>query len=495
MSARRNRVAGVLLHPTSLPHGNGVGDLGAEARDFADFLACSEVGIWQLLPLGPTGADGSPYGSWSAFAGNPLLIDLIDLVDLGLLLADEIADSPGNTAHVDYTAARNFKLPLVALAADRLLQKRGLAIDLFDGNPPQWLRHHANYQALRELSGTPWWQWPNDWSADNADEVLLDHPTGRKLRDRAYAVEWIFSRQMRALSDYCARLGVQLFGDVPIYVGADSADVWAHRNLFLLDDTGIPELVSGVPPDAFSETGQRWGNPLYDWPAHAATGFKWWIERLRRAHDLTSIVRIDHFRGLEAFWAIPADDEDAQGGRWMPGPGIALFDAIAAELGPVDIVAEDLGSIDAGVRALQQGANLPGMAILQFAFDAGADNAYLPHNLRAASVCYTGTHDNNTTAGWWGNCSAHVQDHVRRYFGVNGHDIAWDLIRAALASVCDRAIIPAQDILGFGESARMNLPGSDASNWSWRLQPGQLTDAHSRRLLGLIRLYDRKSRP
>lgn len=498
MNARRDRAAGVLVHPTSLPGGHGIGDLGVNAHRFASRLARAGIRIWQWLPLGPTGLDGSPYGSWSALAGNPLLIDLEDLIGRQLLTRADLQSmakrsphgAPTNGSRVSFRAVSAFKVPLLELAADRLLTDQ-TPTSLWGGALPEWLQRHAEFTALRHAFERPWWEWPVGHAPADAHRVIAANPALQLTFDRAVAVQWLFEQQLEALQAHCEALGLQLFGDVPIYVGGDSADVWANRELFLLDSECQPTAVSGVPPDAFSDTGQLWGNPLYDWPKHAATGFSWWIERIRRAQAQTSIVRIDHFRGLAAFWAVPTGEVDARGGHWIPGPGAALFEAIAAALGPVDIVAEDLGLIDDDVRDLQRRACLPGMAILQFAFGGGASSAYLPHNLRHETVCYTGTHDNNTTLGWWQAADERTRDHVRRYFGVDGHDAAWTLIRAALASVCDRAVLPLQDILGLAGDGRMNVPASGAGNWSWRFTEGQFTPQHATRLRSLLTLYDR----
>lgn len=466
----RHRQAGLLLHPSSLPGGDGIGDFGAVAHQFAAWLAATGATIWQMLPLSPTGLDGSPYGSWSTFAGNPLLIALDDLVDLGVLSARELAVAreghlAGPVDRVDFAAAHAFKAPLLARAATRLLADHAIRPQIQAFHDRQsWLSDHARFVGLRD---------------------------GAQAGEREPAVQWLFDRQLQALRARCGDLGVQLFGDVPIYVGGDSVSVFAHPELFQLDAKGQPRAVSGVPPDAFSATGQRWGNPLYDWVEQGPALSRWWVRRLRRAFELADIVRIDHFRGLAAYWAIPAQDPDATAGEWRDGPGIALFDAVADKLGAVDIVAEDLGLIDEPVRTLKAAAGLPGMAILQFAFGAGDDADYLPHNQTAASVVYTGTHDNDTTMGWWRSAPEPVRDHVRRYLGVDGRDIVWDLIRTCLASVADRAIVPVQDLLGLGTEARMNTPAVGAGNWSWRLLPGQLNPRVARRFRDLAALYGR----
>jgi len=498
MTSHRSRAAGVLLHPTSLPGGHGIGDLGRSARDFVDWLAASGATCWQMLPLGPTGDDGSPYGSWSTFAGNPLLIDLDDLVDIGLLAASDLADPPANSDRVNFVAVREWKSERLIRAVDNLLQARGTLGDLWAGGldgQPRWLDQHARYAALREASGRPWWEWPASWTIENSDAVFAEQRPIRLAYERHCAVQWLFDRQWRALHDHCNQRGISVFGDVPIYVAGDSTDVWAHRKLFDLDATGRPTSVSGVPPDAFSETGQRWGNPLYAWRRHRETDFAWWVERMRRSFELADMVRIDHFRGLQAFWAVPADAEDARTGHWVQGPGIALFDAVRERLGHVKLIAEDLGTIDEAVRTLQREAGLPGMSILQFAFGGGPENAYLPHNHVPGSVAYIGTHDNNTALGWWRDeASEATRHHVRTYLGVNGDDIVWDLVRACLSSTADLAIVTAQDLLALDTTGRMNLPGETKDNWSWRLLPGALGKWQAGRLCSLAELYGRVAR-
>ena len=490
MRARRARAAGVLLHPTSLPGGHGVGDLGAGARWFLRWLERAGVRCWQILPQGPTGDDGSPYGSWSALAGNPLLLDLEGLRGDGLLTDADLRACPENSATVDWAEISAFKRPLIARAAEALLRRH--PVDrLYPERLPEWLAAHGAYTALREASGEPWWCWPEDWQPDGFGKLAEEAPELAAQRDRHVAIQWLFDRQLSQLRTEATARGITLFGDVPIYVAQDSADTWAHRSLFQLGADGRPTHIAGVPPDAFSETGQRWGNPLYDWPRHEEQGHAWWIARIRRAVEQTPIVRIDHFRGLAAYWAVPADDEDARNGSWIEGPGRALFEAIERELGEVDLVAEDLGLIDEPVRQLQAAAGLPGMSVLQFAFGGGANNAYLPHHHDRASVCYVGTHDNDTALGWWQQSPEHVRDHARRYLGVSGADIAWDLIRQCLASVADRAVVTPQDVLGLGSDARMNLPGTTEGNWSWRLRAGELQAGHADRLRGLVELYGR----
>ena len=499
MTVIRNRAmprsAGVLLHPTSLPGPYGIGDLGAPARAFVDWLAVSGMRLWQILPLVPTGHNGSPYSSWSAFAGNPDLVALDELVALGLLAPSDLPPPAPASGPIDYAAARALRRPALAKAVQALLRGGGtLAAELstWKEHVP-WVAETALFASLKEREeGKPWWEWPATLR-DRKPAALA--AAARELRtelDNAVAMQFLFARQWQALRAYAASKGVTFIGDVPIYVDGDSADVWAGRELFELGRNGRPERVSGVPPDAFSATGQRWGNPLYRWDKMANDGFAWWQTRLRRSLELTDWVRIDHFRGLSAYWAVPADAPDARSGAWVTGPGLALFDALHNALGSLPVIAEDLGVIDDNVRALLAAADLPGMKVLQFAFGETAINPYLPHNHTPQSVVYTGTHDNDTTRGWWHSQPEHVRHHVRVYLSTPGDDIAWDFIRAALASVARFAIIPMQDVLSLDRHARMNTPSVSAGNWRWRLAPGDLKPEVARRLRHLVELFGRE---
>lgn len=500
-----SRAAGVLLHPTSLPGKHGIGDLGVGAYRFLDWLAEARISLWQVLPLVPPGAADSPYASPSAMSGNPWLIDLEALVKDGLL---KTADLPPELAaeQVDYGAVHAQKRPLLEQAADRLVtnhRHRLHAAYVAFAKAQPWATDAGLYHALREHgSGQPWWTWP----ADIRDRDLKAIAWWRKELavkvDRYVALQFLFDRQWQAVRAYARKLGIRLIGDVPIYVDADSADTWANRQLFQLDGDGRATYVAGVPPDYFSELGQLWGNPLYDWAAMARDGYRWWISRLQRALQQTDLVRLDHFRGFSAYWAIPADAEDARTGRWLPGPGADLFRALrhglststARGISGLPLIAEDLGVVDDALIALRDGAGLPGMRVLQFAFGADAKNPFLPHNHVEHAVVYSGTHDNDTTLGWWQGSPA-VQDHVRRYFGIDGHDISWDFIRIAMASVGDMAIVPMQDVLALGSEARMNTPGVATGNWGWRLPPDAFRPELAARLRELVLLYDRARIP
>lgn len=500
------RSAGILLHPTSLPGPHGIGDLGG-AKPFLAWLARAGMQWWQVLPLVPPGAGHSPYSSWSAFAASPWLIHLEALVEDGLLSPGK-AELPASD-RVDFATALGFKAPRLIQAADRLLAGHPLEAELhtFRARNP-WLAEAALFRALHgRFEHQPWWTWPaplRDRETPAIEEAIAQN---RLEIERFEVIQFLFDRQWTALRAEARALGIGLIGDLPFYVDADSADVWAHRHLFEVDGVGQRTRVAGVPPDGFSATGQLWGNPLYRWEALQADDFAWWKARLGRALALHDRVRIDHFRAFSAYWAVPAEAPDATTGAWEPGPGQAFFDAMSRTFSPdqpftlpleagavaadLPVIAEDLGVIDDGVKALLASSGLPGMHVLQFAFGSDATNWYLPHNHRKNGVVFTGTHDNDTTLGWWQAAPEHVRDHVRRYFGISGHDLVWDLIRAALASVCDLAVIPMQDVLSLDGRGRMNTPAMPAGNWSWRLLPGSLPGDAADRLRSLVELYGR----
>lgn len=498
-ATRLPRRGGVLLHPTSLPGPHGIGTLGAGATAFLDWLAQAGIGLWQVLPLVPPGAGSSPYSTQAAFAANPWLLDLDLLAQDGLLSSPEL-DSPGfDPDQVDYDRACDFKGPRLDRAADRLLT--GTRPDLteelesFRTTHP-WVEDAALFTALREIEqGRPWWRWPAPLR-DRAPEAMAEVRADLHAAvDRAVALQFLFVRQWRRLREHAHRRGVHILGDLPIYVDRDSADVWAHRGLFQLTPTGMPRVQTGVPPDYFSPAGQLWGNPIYDWEALAASGYAWWIERLRRSLEQVDLVRLDHFRGFASYWEVPANAPDARIGRWVPGPGRDLFDAFRLALGALPLVAEDLGIIDQAVHTLRESVGLPGMRVLQFAFGEGNNHAFLPHNFDSHTVAYTGTHDNDTTLGWYQHAPERVRDHVRRYLGRDGHDVVWDLIRALFSSVADTAIIPMQDILVLDERSRMNRPGVAEGNWRWRVRIEAFHADLAGRLRALGDLYARGPTP
>jgi 4-alpha-glucanotransferase len=484
------RSAGILLHPTSLPGANGIGDLGPDAHRFLDFLADAGMTIWQVLPLGPTGYGDSPYQCFSAFAGNPLLIHV-----------------PGSQGHfpvhtVDFGQVIPHKQELLRRAMAAFVADDEYRA--FVGAQGEWLEDYALFMALKHAhGGEAWTEW--EGGAARRDPAAL-HDWRTRLADSVehYRREqYFFFTQFHALKRACTERGIRLMGDLPIYVAHDSADVWSHRGLFKLDAQGRPTVQAGVPPDYFSATGQLWGNPIYDWEALRAQGYDWWIRRMRAAFHLFDLVRIDHFRGFEAYWEVPGADTTAVNGRWVKGPGATLFTAITDALGPLPIVAENLGVITPAVEALREQFGYPGMSILQFAFGSdGQANNFQPHTYPRERVVYTGTHDNDTTVGWWNSSGgadstrsaddvALEKEFAMRYLGTDGREINWTLMRAALASVASTVLIPLQDVLGLGSEARMNLPGRQAGNWGFRFSWGQLTPDVTRRLRALVDLYER----
>lgn len=488
------RKSGVLLHPTSLPGGDGIGSLGDGARRFVDFLVNAGQSLWQVLPLGPTAYGNSPYSCYSAFAGNPLLINLQSLAEEGDIAA---ADLPASLPdeRVDYEQTERYKREMLRRAATTFLagdddeRKR----DFWHFcNTTDWLHDYALFMALKEAHhGKSWCDWP-EGIARRRPEALEEYSQrlGGGIGEHKY-MQWQFSRQWREVKGYANVKGIEIVGDIPIFVAFDSADVWRHPHLFHLDERGRPTVVAGVPPDYFSKTGQLWGNPLYNWEAVAYHGFSWWIERMRSALQLYDIVRVDHFRGFEAYWEVPSTEKTAVNGRWVKGPGEALFHALIDGLGPLPIIAEDLGVITPDVEALRDRFGFPGMKILQFAFGSGPDNPYLPHNHGRDAVVYTGTHDNDTTAGWFAKLPAKEKASVNAYLNIDGSDISWDLVRAALASVADTAIIPLQDLLALDSSGRMNIPGVAMGNWAWRFKSDVLSEKCAARLRALTRMYGR----
>lgn len=489
------RAAGVLLHPSSLPGQHGIGDIGKISHDFVDWLHSAGIKVWQVLPLGPTGGGDSPYASPASMAGNPWLVGLELLVDGQLLQSEELIGPQLANDYIEFGGMIHWKQDRLHLAADRLLAQPRHAwyseLQQFRTDNP-WVLDAALFQVLREARNyQPWWTWEPELRTRKAAALQFVRENQRVEVDRYIVLQYFFDRQWRELRQYAKKRGIEFLGDVPIYVDADSADTWSQPGLFQLDASGKPSAVAGVPPDYFSVTGQLWGNPLYDWAAMHKTQYRWWSARLNRALQLVDRVRIDHFRGFAAYWAVPQGAEDARGGSWQPGPGIALFRALARDLGKLPLVAEDLGVVDDDVIALREGAELPGMLVLQFAFGDNADNPFLPHNHVPHAVVYTGTHDNDTTLGWW-QSSADVHGKVADYLGKPLlADVPWTLIRTAMQSVAQLAVVPLQDVLELGSEARMNVPGRPDKNWAWRVLPGQLTADHAKRLAHLVKLYGR----
>ena len=491
------RASGILLHPTSLPGPYGIGDLGPAAYRFVDALAAAGQTYWQVLPLGPTGYGDSPYQTFSAFGGNPLLVSPERLVEEGLLPSTALDAVPAFPAgEVDYGPVIAYKKGLLDAAFDHFdnhatPQQRD-AVDAFAAEHAVWLDDFALFMALKDAhDGRPWPAWEPEIAARQPAALTeWRQRLARGPRQHVYS-QYLFFRQWAELKAYATEQGIRIIGDAPIFVAHDSADCWAHRELFYLEPDGRPLLVSGVPPDYFSATGQLWGNPLYRWDALAADGYLWWIERLRVVLRLVDLLRLDHFRGFAGYWAIPGDAPTAETGEWRPGPGAAFFDAVQAALGPLPLIAEDLGVITPDVEALRDRYGFPGMRILQFAFGGDAANHDLPHNYVRNCVVYTGTHDNDTTAGWFAAASPREREHALAYMASDGANPSWDLVRLAFASVADTAIVPLQDVLGLGNEARMNLPGTSGGNWRWRCAADSLTDDLIARIAALTELYGR----
>ena len=474
------RGSGILLHPTSLPGRDAIGDLGDGAYRFVDWLVRAGQHYWQIMPLVPAGAGNSPYSSSSAFAIDPLLISLDVLVGDGLLRhgerpADRVQDSPTNPE-----LARGRKLPLLNVAHDRFrfdpehaLLRDELA--RFEAEQGWWLDDFALFSALKRREGDgSWFDWPDDLKRRTAAAIKETRASLRVEIDLEVFLQWLIRRQWLALRAYANERGVRIIGDIPIFVALDSADVWAHPDAFRLDDDLRPTVVAGVPPDYFSSTGQLWGNPVFDWAGLAGNGYAWWVDRVRALVEIVDIVRIDHFRGFAANWSVPFGAAFAADGRWERGPGAALFEAIEQRLGPLDIVVEDLGLITPDVYQLRDDLRLPGMVVLHFAFDDDPLNRYLPHMSRENAIIYTGTHDNQTSVGWFWSQPEWVRNLVRGYVGGPVDDPAWALIRLALNSVARIAIVPMQDVLRLGDEARMNVPGMAEGNWGWRMTWDQL---------------------
>lgn len=497
---RFQRSGGVLVHPTSFPSRYGIGDMGAGAYKFIDFLVASRQSVWQILPLGPTGFGDSPYQSFSAFAGNPLLIDPDQLVESGFLPAtfvERIPDLPSNM--VDFGRVIRFKLDLLNesfrnfsknAASEQLSQ-----LEQFKTDHRGWLGDYALFMALKEYhieqEGGVWNAWPAGIARRRPDDVKQwSIELAERVRFHEFT-QFLFFKQWLALKKYANDHGISIIGDAPIFVAFDSADVWANPEIYFLNDSGSPTVIAGVPPDYFSETGQRWGNPLYRWEIMAQDNYKWWSDRLRMVFSQVDIVRIDHFRGFEAYWEIPADEPTAVIGQWVKGPNIPFFETMRNSLGELPIIAEDLGVITPEVEAMRDKFEFPGMKILQFAFGGERNSNFLPHNFGRNCVVYTGTHDNETTLGWYRNSSAYEKDHVRRYMASDGSDIGWDMIRLAYASVSDTAVIPLQDLMSLGNEARMNYPGRVGGWWTWRYTEEMLTDAISERIRELAELFSR----
>ncbi len=500
--AKKARKSGILLHPTSLPSPYGIGDLGEGAYHFIDFLSAAGQSLWQILPLGPTGYGDSPYQSFSAFAGQPLLISPDELIKMGYLDAEDLSGCPtADESKVDYGQVIDWKNTIFRLAYDRFKKNTRPEVpyhqefDLFCKEQQYWLSDYALFMALKDLNGNKCWlEWDLSYRSPTA---------GAKERLRSqYAdemeyyrfLQFLFFKQWQAVKDYAHERGISIIGDIPIFVSMDSADVWANQHLFYLDECGYPLAVSGVPPDYFSETGQLWGNPLYKWEEHQREGFSWWISRIRSQLSMVDILRVDHFRGFEAYWSIPYGAKTAINGQWIKAPGTELFKAITNVLGDhVPIIAEDLGVITPEVTAMRKAFSFPGMKVLQFAFDSTEESDYLPHQFTDPNcVCYTGTHDNDTTLGWYATLDKPCKEKVKQYTGVKDDAlVSLGMIKTAIASIAMYAVFPLQDLLCLGSEGRMNTPGTAQGNWTWRFKSTDLTPDMAKELQRLCDLYGR----
>ena len=502
------RSSGLLLHVTSLPGPHGIGDLGPSAYLFADFLAFTDQRNWQVLPLVPVGYSFSPYAGLSTFAGNPILISPDRLREQGLLHEHDFADAPQFPRdRVDFDRVKAYKKRLLRIAFERFeadaseTDRKHFAA--FCKKNAAWLDDFALFMTLKEVNGgSAWTDWPEAQARrepEALDEARATYASEIRMRQ---FWQYLFAEQWRALKAYCNERDIRLFGDLPIYVAHDSADVWANPELFHLDEQGRPTVVAGVPPDYFSETGQRWGNPLYRWDVMRENKYEWWTRRMKKILEDVDLVRLDHFRGFAAYWEVPAEEETAVNGRWVPGPGADLFRTLRKRIGKLPVIAENLGVITDDVVELMEAFDFPGMAILQFAFDGDADADFLPHNYVRHLVAYTGTHDNDTILGWWTNTQStqeaetirRAHQYCRHYLDLDERrerEIHWAFIRALFGSVADLAIVPVQDLLGLGSEARMNTPGKGAGNWAWRFAADALTLPVATRLRTLTQIYGR----
>lgn len=492
------RASGILLHPTSLPSHGGIGDLGPAAYVFVDWLASARQTLWQLLPLAPVGVGNSPYSATSAFAGNVLLISLDRLADRGYIARERVRELPDSTGPVDYDRVRATKLPLLQEAARTFLRtaqgEDRSRFEKFCWDNGWWLEDFVLFDALRNrFNGKSWNQWPRELAQREPaamgrirQELAEELAVGRFL-------QFAFFEQWRALHSRCRQLGIRIVGDVAIFVSYDSADVWTHPDIFRLRPDLEPEVVAGVPPDAFSVTGQRWGNPIYRWDVLRQRGYDWWVDRIRWALNMCDIIRLDHFRGFQQYWEIPASEPTAVHGRWVDGPKEDLFNVLRQRLGDLPFIAEDLGLITPDVHALRERLQVPGMRVLQFGFGDPGAHIYLPHRYEANTVAYTGTHDNDTTVGWWNSIGDQERRHVKAYLGECNDGVEWAMIRAAENSVANMAIVQLQDVLGLGPEARMNVPSMSDGSWTWRFQSGMLTPEIAQKLALLTEVADRIS--
>jgi len=494
------RASGILLHPTSLPGKYGIGTLGKAAFDFIDFLVKSKQHFWQILPLGPTGYADSPYQCFSAHAGNPNLIDFDLLVKTKLLYPEDLEDFPRfpeNT--IVYDALQNARLPLLKKAYHEFVtyadNTEKLAYRNFLKDNTHWINDYALFRAIKaNRHQKPWHQWEPALKMREPEAIKTIQALLHEEIDFHKFLQFLFFRQWMAVKDYAHKNNIKIIGDIPLYVAMDSADSWANTELFEFDNQRNPIRVGGVPPDYFSETGQLWGNPLFRWDVLKETGYRWWIDRINTNLLLYDIIRIDHFRGFAAYWAIPYGEKTAIQGEWIPCPGKDFFESLRKHFGNLPIIAEDLGVITPDVEELRDGFDLPGMKILQFAFDSSESNDYIPHNYIKNCIVYTGTHDNDTVAGWFAAASLEDKKYMLDYLNATDNEIHWTLIRLAWSSVANTAIVPMQDLLGLGSDARMNLPGTTINNWQWRAKTSDFTTALAEKLAHLTCLYGRAAK-
>lgn len=502
------RSSGILLHPISLPGEYGIGDLGDDAVRFVEFLAASGQKLWQVLPLGPTGYGDSPYQCFSVFAGNTLLVSPQRLFETGLLTSEDVTNHPTfHAERIDYTRVKEFKAQLLRKAYDNFLQSHEPGLhenfEEFCDKETSWLDDWALYRALKDAHDeNAWYQWEpelalrDEQALESARAALSDEISAHKF------CQYLFFSQWSAIRKLCHHHGISIVGDIPIFVAHDSVDVWTNPHLFKMDNARNPTVVAGVPPDYFSKTGQLWGNPIYDWERMRHDGFTWWIFRVKAMFEMFDILRLDHFRGFAAAWEVPGGNKTAEQGEWVNAPGRELFTTLRHALGELPIIVEDLGLITKDVDALRDEFGFAGMRILQFAFGGDAQNPHLPHNYVNNAVVYTGTHDNDTTRGWFASlkvkktteANAHLgrtRDYCLKYLNSKGREIHWDMIRTSLASVADIAITPLQDVLGLGSEGRMNLPATEDGNWNWRFRDSLLTDKVSKRLREMCEVYGR----
>jgi 4-alpha-glucanotransferase len=491
------RASGILLHPSSLPGPYGIGDIGPQAHRWVSFLSQAGCSLWQVLPLGPTGYGDSPYQCFSAFAGNPYLVSPQALLEEGLLFEEDLENTPDfPDERVDFGQVIGWKLALLDRAYGRFKAWTDSEMDnqfrRFQAEHASWLEDFALFMALKDAhGGEPWSKWEAPLRDRQPQALAEAREDLAAASERQAFRQFLFFRQWGLLRQHARLKGITLIGDAPIFVAHDSADVWSHPELFFLDPEGRPEVVAGVPPDYFSPTGQLWGNPLYRWQAHKASGYAWWIARIRSVLGLVDLLRLDHFRGFAGYWRVRGRAKTAEKGRWVRAPGMDFLRKLQAALGELPIIAEDLGVITPDVVKLRDTFDLPGMKILQFAFSGNPKDAFLPHNYPVQCVVYTGTHDNDTACGWYARVGDEEKSFYRRYLARSGNDVAWDLIRACWRSVAAFALAPMQDFLSLGNEARMNYPGNPSGNWTWRMAEGALNDGLAGRIREMNFLYDR----